>query len=259
MMRSLTPALASVLAFGPLMTASSQQPLETETARLPMRGALVLSGTYEFQTSAQGTEHALPFAFEYGIANRLALLVEPVLVTAIRPEVPPNATGLGDLEVTLQFLARTEHGWFPALAIAAEEKFPTATNRQIGTLRGDFTPYLIASKRFGHVDAHANLGYSFMGKPAGLAVQNTLNVALAVEDHVRRHLDVLAEVLSTTAAAIGREGEASVTAPEIAGAEQVWMIGARYRRGEHTWLSLGVTYDNTRAVLLRPGLTIELP
>lgn len=259
MMRFLIPALTSVLALGPLMTASSQQPMETETARLPMRGALLLSGTYEFQASAQGTEHALPFAFEYGIANRLALLVEPVLLTAIRPEVPPNATGLGDIEVTLQYLARSERGWVPALAIAAEEKFPTASDRQIGTRRADFTPYLIASKRFGNVDAHANLGYSFMGRPTGLAVQNTLNIALALEDHVTRRLDVIAEVLSTTAAALGGGGESSVAAPEIAGAEQVGMIGMRYRRGEHTWLSLGVTYDNTQAVLLRPGLTIQLP
>src|SRR5437899_12979627 len=99
-----TPLVAAVVAgmVGSWDVLRAQQPLETETARLPARGALLLSGTYEFQTAQQGTEHALPLALEYGITNRLTLLVEPVVMTAIRPDTPPNATGLGDLEVTLQ-------------------------------------------------------------------------------------------------------------------------------------------------------------
>ena len=165
----------------------------------------------------QGTEHAVPVALEYGIANRLALLVEPVLVTLIRPEAPPNATGLGDLELTLQVLARGEGRLMPALALAAEEKLPTATNRQIGTGRADFTPYLIASKHIGRNEVHANVGYSFMGKPAGLSVQNTINLALAIERQMTPRLGVVAEVLSTSAAAGADGGESSVNAPEIAG------------------------------------------
>ena len=237
----------------------AQQPLETETARLPARGALLLSGTYEFQTSPQGTEHAVPVALEYGITNRLTLLLEPVVMTAIRPETPPNATGLGDLEVTLQYLARPEQRLAPAIAFAVEEKLPTARNRQIGTGKADFTPYIIASKRFGRFDAHANVGYSFMGRPAGLAVQNTLNLALALEGYITPRFCTVAEVLSTSAAAGADGGESSVAAPEIAGAEQVAMLGVRYLHSRHSWFSLGVTYDNTGAVLLRPGVTLELP
>jgi hypothetical protein len=252
--------VAAVLgSLGAWQRLAAQQPLETETARLPRRHALVVSGTYEFQTSGQGTEHDVPLALEYGLTDRLTLLAEPVLLTAIRPEGSPNATGLGDIEVTLQFLAREEGRAMPALALAAEEKFPTATNRQIGSGRADFTPYLIASKRLGHFDVHANVGYSFMGRPAGLVVQNTLNVALAIEDHLTSRVDLMAEALSTTAAALGGGGESSLNAPEIAGAEQVGMVGVRYRRGPYTWLSLGLTYDNTQALLLRPGITLELP
>jgi hypothetical protein len=258
LMRTLIPSIYAVLLFaGSLHT---QQPLETETAHLPPRGALVFSGTYELQLSPQGTEHALPFAIEDGLANRLTVLIEPVLMTAIRPENPPNATGLGDLEVTLQYLARREQRLLPAIAFAVEEKIPTATNRQIGTGKADFTPSIIASKRFGRFDAHANVGYSFMGRPAGLAVQNTLNLALALEDYIMPRFAAMAEVLSTSAATgiEGGGGESSVTAPEIAGAEQVVMVGVRYLHARHTWYSLGMTYDNTSAALLRPGVTIEL-
>lgn len=219
---------------------------------------MLLSPEYEFQTSSQGTEHALPFAFEVGVTDRIALLVEPVAYTSIRPKSGLAASGAGDLEVTLQYLARRETFSMPALALAAEVKVPTARNRLIGTGRADFTPYLIASKRFGRVDLHGNIGYSFVGKPSGIIVQNTLNLALGLEDHVTPRFDLVAEMLSTTAAA-GSDGGETSNAPEIAGAEQVGMIGARFAVRPRLWFSLGATYDNTNALLLRPGLTIELP
>lgn len=239
-------------------SALSQQPLETETARLPLQGMLVVGSTYEFQTSAQGTEHALPFTFEYGLTDRLALLVEPVLRTWIRPKEGRKATGGGDLEATMQFLARRETRSFPALALAAEVKFPTARDTLIGTRRTDFTPYLIASKSFGRFDTHANIGYSFVGKPQNVPVQNTLNFALAVEDHLTTRFDLMAEILATTAAGTSGVPEGS-SSPEIAGAEQVAMVGFRYSVHPRAWLSLGVTYDNSNALLFRPGLTLETP
>jgi hypothetical protein len=74
---------------------------------------------------------------------------------------------------------------------------------------------------------------------------------------VSPRLDLLAEVLTTTAAGTGTPE--SATAPEIAGAEQVGMLGFRYAIRPRRWFSLGITYDNTSALLLRPGLTIESP
>ena len=252
-------ALASILVLHALATsrAHAQQPLETETARLPAHSTLVTGLTYEFQTSPQGAEHAVPLAFEYGISNRLALLVEPVLYTAIRPRMGQSATGVGDVETTLQFLLRAETTALPALVLAGEVKLPTARDTLIGTRRADFTPYLIASKAIGRTDLHANVGYSFVGKPDNVTVQNTINVALAVERHVSPRLDLLAELLSTTAAGTGTSESAS--APEIAGAEMVGMLGFRYAVRPRRWFSLGITYDNTNALLVRPGLTIESP
>lgn len=238
-------------------TASAQQPLETETARLPAQGTLLTALTYEFQTSPQGAEHAIPLALEYGLTNRLAILVEPVIFTSIRPSTGRSVMGVGDLEATLQLRVREERNAWPALAVAAEVKIPTARDTLIGTGRADFTPYIIASKAFGATEVHANVAYSFVGKPRNVAVQNSLGLALAIEHHYSSRLDLLAEFLSSTAAGTG--APESSTAPEIAGAEQVGMVGVRYavRRGQ--WLSLGITYDNTNALLLRPGFTIESP
>lgn len=82
----------------------AQQPLETETARPPKKGTVEVQTTFEFQTSKEGTERAVPLAFEYGITDRLSLLVEPVFYTAIRPKQGQQATGPGDLEVTLSLI-----------------------------------------------------------------------------------------------------------------------------------------------------------
>lgn len=248
-------AIACVLIALPAL---AQQPLETETARLPPAGTLLVAGTFEYQTSNQGSERAAPLAFELGVTDRLAILAEPVLYTSIKPSGGSAARGVGDFEVTGQYLFREEGGGVPALALGAEVKFPTARNTLIGTGKTDFTPYLIASKRLGAYDMHANIGYSFVGKPAGMPVQNTWNFALAAERHLTTKFDFVGEVLAATAASTAGDGENSPTAPEVAGAEVVGMLGARYALMARTWVTFGVTYDNTGAVLFRPGLTTEL-
>src|SRR4030081_2298180 len=110
------------------MVIRAQQPLETETARPPQKGAFEVQTSFEYQTSKEGTERALPFAFEYGITDRLSLMAEPVSHTAIRPRVGTRATGIGDLEITLSYLFAREKGRRPALAVAGEVKVPTARN-----------------------------------------------------------------------------------------------------------------------------------
>jgi len=44
---------------------------------------------------------------------------------------------------------------------------------------------------------------------------------------------------------------------EVAGAKTTRMIGIRYDINLNLALALGVTYDNNKAVLVRPGLTIH--
>jgi hypothetical protein len=251
--------------FGLLALAASlapiraQQPLETETARPPKEGSVEIQAAFEYQTSKEGTERALPFAFEYGITDRLSLMVEPVFYTAIRPKVGPRATGVGDLEVTLSYLFAREKGWRPALAIAGEVKAPTARNVLIGTRKTDFATYLIASKRAGKFDTHANIGYTFVGKPAGAQLKNFVNFALAEEYFVHPKFALVGEVLinsgSSPEAVAGATTPPPTVTPEISSGEIVGMGGFRYRLRERLFFTFGVSYDNNHAVLIRPGLT----
>ena len=231
------------------------QTLETETARFhPARSFQIASG-FEQQFSAEGRESAVPVALEYALTNTWELLVEPVPYTAIRPNVGPRATGLGDLELTVIHGLWTETAGRPAIAIAAEVKVATAESRLIGTDKTDFTGYLIASRRFGALDLHGNLGYTVLGKPAGVNVSNLIDFALGGTVPLGPKAIVFAEVLGNTTAAGGPENSA---APEIAGGELSGTIGFGRDVSRSLFLSLAASYDNTHAVMLRPGFTLRL-
>ncbi|HSR92504.1 MAG TPA: transporter [Gemmatimonadales bacterium] len=260
MMKPTLPKVALFLAtiLAPV-TGLGAQVLETETARLPKGGGIVLGQNFEFQTSNTGTEFALPTSLEFGLTDRLELLMEPVAYTAIRPKEGAHATGVGDLETTLTYLAHREGTGSPAVALAGEIKFPTAKNSLIGSGETDYTGYLIVSKRFGRLDTHANFGYTVLGQPEGASVSNTFNGALAFEYGLGSQSELFAEALGVTSAAPGEAaGSENPVAPELGGSELVGTLGFGTSIGSALFVSLGISYDNTQAVLLRPGFIVKL-
>ncbi len=254
---------AAVAGIGiPLTTSSaSAQILETETARPIGKGAFEASGNFEYQTSSEGHESAIPFAIEYGATDRLELLLEPVAYTAIRPKVGRRATGGGDLEATATYLVRRETSRTPAIALAGEVKFPTTSNTLIGTGKTDFAGYLIASRRFSRLETHANLGYTIVGKPADAQLKNIFNFALGWEWGFNPSSELYGEFLANTAASAA--GESSVTPPgattaEAPSGEVVASMGLAKYVVHAMRLFLGVSVDNNGAVLLRPGFTLRM-
>jgi hypothetical protein len=242
--------------------ASSAQVLETETARLRVKGAVQAGANVDLQTSTEGHELAIPFLFEYGITDRWELVVEPVAGTWIRPHAGRRAAGAGDTEVTLQYLAASETGRRPAMAVAGEVKIPSARNSLIGTGRTDVAAYFIASKRVGNLDAHLNVSYTVVGQPPNApSLSNTIGGAFAGMYSLTTRWRVYGEVLTVTAAT--SQGEQTVLSsagplvPEAAGQELVGTIGTGVYLTPKLFLSLGISYDNTRAVLFRPGITFR--
>ena len=233
------------------------QILETETARILKRGAIEVASNFEFQTAKDGREYAVPFAIEFGLGDRLELLIEPVAYTRIRPSVGRQATGRGDIEVTMTTLFARETASHPAIAVAAEVKIPTARDVLIGTGKADVAGYLIASRRFRRLDAHANLGYTIVGQPRGVHLQNIVNGAIGLQYSLGRHAELFGEVLGNTAALAEGDSPASapgVTVPEAPAGEQVGTIGVARDMVPGLKLSIGIAYDNNGAVMLRPGL-----
>ncbi len=254
--------ISVALLFVPYAYARAAQPLETETARTLPAGRSEVGLTFERQISSEGTETAAPIAVEYGLSDRVELLLEPVFFTYIRPKTGSSARGAGDLEATLTGRLNDERSFLPALAVAAELKYPTATNLQIGTGVPDYTGYLIASKRIGAFDTHLDVGYTVPGRPDGIALINYWNFAAAGEFRATERMTLMAEVLgNTTSLPDAAEGAPatpeSPTTPEASGGETIGMIGATFRLSETVLLAGGVTYDNRHAVLFRPGITFR--
>lgn len=258
----------------PTPVAQAAQPLETETARLVEAGSLRVESTFEFQTSSQGQEYLFPLAFTYGLRNDLELVVEPVVYSLIRPNGGSRAYGFGDTEITMIYRFFDETPTLPALAIAGEVKIPTTHNKAIGTGEVDFGPTLIASKQFGKLDTHLNLGYFVLGNPSGVKLKNIVTYAAAAVYHLNSKIDLVGEVIGNTSSSPrleGPEGAGERAAmfltraqeaggenslvPEATGGEVTGMLGARYYLQPNCFVSLGVTYDNSNAVLIRPGLT----
>ncbi|HEV7365930.1 MAG TPA: hypothetical protein VGN76_08815 [Gemmatimonadales bacterium] len=239
---------------------AAAQILETETARPVGKGILETSGNFEYQTSSEGHEVALPFAIEYGISDRLEFLVEPVAYTAIRPNVGPQATGAGDLETTLTYLFHRETG-APALALAGEVKFPTTNDTLISTGKTDYTAYLIGSKRFGRLDTHADIGYTVVGKPAGAQLKNIWNFAFGWERTLGSSTELYGEFIGNTAASATPEASGppppGTTSPEAPSGEFVTSLGIAQYVVPSLRLSLGLSIDNNSAVLFRPGFTLR--
>lgn len=243
------------------------QPLETESARMLPHGAMKFEGSVEWQTSSDGQEVALPLVFDYGISDRLELSLEPVAYTRIHPKIGTNSSGIGDFEATLKWLAMAESEHRPALAFGAEVKIPTAKNRQIGTGKTDFRGFVAVSRRIDQWDLHANAGYTVLGKPTGLAIDNIFDYALAAEFHVSDQLTWLAEITGHTSATGEAPDSGPVVpvlstsenplAPELASNETIGMVGARYLWRPGAALTLGLTYDNNNAFSIRPGVSIR--
>jgi len=222
------------------------------------RGVFKIEATAEYQHSKDGTERAFPLVFEYGLTDRTEITVEPVFGTSIRPKSGPTASGAGDIEVTLTHLLLPEAGGAPAFAVAGELKIPTARNRLIGTGKTDFTVWGIASKRLDRLDLHGNLGYTVVGNPAGTHLKNIIDYALAEELHVNPKFDLVGEIIGNTSST-GDTVEGSTPNPnlpaEATTAETSAMIGVRYHPSRALFFSIGVSYDNNYALLIRPGVT----
>lgn len=236
------------------------QPLETESTRILSPGKFELEAGFEHQRSADGTESAVPLAIEYGVTSRLELLVEPVLYNRIHDKGAASQTGIGDVEVTATSLLHRERNGSPSIALAGEVKIPTAKNYRIGSGETDYSLYLIGGKRSGRWDTQVNVGYTIVGAPSGVHVNNMENFAVSEEYRWKEQWQLVGEVFGHTAAQNVGEGTATPTnpsTPEIGGAEVVGAIGARYLSLDGFTYTLGLSIDNNGAFLVHPGITLR--
>lgn len=141
---------------------------DTQTARIigeeghwVMENALQLEKdkdgkTWTFETGIQYTPEPFP---------RLQLLVEPTFWERDEPKDGPAVSGIADTDFTVAYVAIPAQGPWPPVIVAGKVKFPTASDREIGTGKVDYSFSLITGREFGELDVGLELEYERFGDP----------------------------------------------------------------------------------------------
>jgi hypothetical protein len=237
--------------------AFARQPLETETARLPEKGHGDIQLEFEYATSDEGRDIATPIVIEYGITDRLKLVVEPDVYASTKPKGGRAVHGFGDTEAKLVYLVSEESGSSPALAIAGEIKIPTGKKPDLSSGKVDYRFFGIASKRTGKFDLHANLGYTFVSSPVGENLPNIIDYSVAAEYIISPKFSLVSEILGTSPVGGGKLATPLPAGTETEGTTITGLIGGIYRISPKMEFALAATYDTGSSLLIRTGFTFK--
>lgn len=215
-------------------------------------GGFLVGAAFEYTNDEEAQEFVYPFFAEYGLKSTLKLVGEWDY-TQISSKVPAvtSASGLGDLETSVEWEFVTERRRRPALTVEFGVKWPTASYPNICSGETDYTAGLIASKAVRpDLDFDFGVQYTRVGDPPGFDLGNILEVSWAAEWEVRHNLTLEAELL------ISLEGHArgSVGSPGtgVGGAGRLFGGG-----GAEYELGMGVAYHLNDFHKFEPGIVIQ--
>ncbi|MDB6173107.1 MAG: hypothetical protein JWL59_2418 [Chthoniobacteraceae bacterium] len=228
-----------------LMPVRADLVLETETAELGHKGEGLFSMALQFEKEKDGSRTIFTLnQFEYAVTDRGEILIEPFFKEWDRPKGEARFSGMGDLEITPSYMVVLEKPYVPAIVLAFKLKVPTAKNRNIGTGRFDYQPYVIFGKSYGHWVFNANFGYDIITSPAGEGLKNQFIYDFSVEYKITESWSVFAEVFANSKPTVEEKGT-------FAGA-----IATEYQFGKHFNAFASVGYDSDHLLNFRPGINI---
>ncbi len=250
-MNPLTPSPRTLLAtlfIGAALTASLRADLvlETETAELGKKGDMLISTGVQFEREKDGSRTTFTLnQYEVAITDRAELLIEPFFVEWDNPKDGKSFHGMGDLEITPSYMIVLEKPYVPAVVLAFKLKVPTAKNREIGTGKFDYQPYIILGKTYGNWVFNFNLGYDFVTSTGGEKLSNQFIYDLSVERKITENWSVFAEIFANTKPTVGEKGTFS-------GA-----VATEYHFTKHLNAFVSVGYDTDGLFNVRPGFNVE--
>ncbi len=220
--------------------------LETETAELGKKGEGLFSFSVQFEREKDGSTTQFTLTqLEYALSDRAEILIEPFFQEWDQPKGVKRFHGAGDLEITPSYMVVLEKPCIPAVVLAFKLKVPTARNRDIGTGKYDYYPYLIFGKTYGRWVFNANFGYNFITSPSKDEHLNSQFIYdFSVERRMTEKWSVFAEVFANSSPASGERGTFS-------GA-----IATEYQFGKHFNAFVSVGYDTDHLFNVRPGFNV---
>lgn len=244
---SLRPLLAAFCLSAALITPlRADTVLETETAELGKRGEGLFSFSVQCERDKDGSTAQFTLTqIEYAITDRAEILIEPFFQEWDQPKGGKRFHGMGDLEITPSYMIILEKPYVPAVVLAFKLKVPTAKNRDIGTGKFDYLPYVIFGKTYGKWVFNVNLGYNFITSPSRVdQLKNQFIYDLSVEYKVTPKWSVFAEVFANSSPATGSKGTFSAA------------VATEYQFTNHFNTFISVGYDTDGLFNVRPGFNI---
>ena len=247
MMKHSSPAALLGAAFLSLSTLTSRADLaiETETGDLGKKGESNFSQGVQFDHDHDGHTSFLLNQYEYAFTDNVEILIEPFFYQWTKLKDGTSFEGIGDLEITPSFKFIQETDTCPGIVFSFKVKVPMASNREIGTGKFDYYPYLILNKHIGEWDINVNLGMEFFGQTEGDAYQrNQLIYDLAVQHPITDKLEFIAEIFGNSKPSADEKGT-------FAGA-----VALEYEVNKHFNFFVSVGYDTDHTFSVRPGFNI---
>jgi hypothetical protein len=209
---------------------------------------IVVGSGLELQSNSQETEYDFPLLLEYNFSEQLKLSLEPNFVQIVATSRDARTVGgFGDLETSVEYEFLRERRYRPAISAQGLVKWPAATDPDLGTPGHDYSVGLIASKDLVYFDVDLNLLYTLVGDPAQ---SDNLQIALAVEYHLNRRFDIIAEAVTTIGGGGVRglngtfTGLGSATEGAGGGNETEGTVGVAWHASKYLKLEQGVTYKS---------------
>ena len=170
---------------------------------------LTIGSGIEFETDKEDSQYDFPMLLEYNFTQTLKLTIEPTVVH-ISSKVKDGriVTGLGDTETSLEYEFVRERRYRPALTVEGLTKWPTATDRDIGSPGRDWSLGLIVSKDLVFVDVDLSALYTFVEDSKE---QETFEISMAGQWQLNHLFDIEGELVHTfgTGRILGSPGSIS--------------------------------------------------
>lgn len=214
--------------------------IETETAELGKQGDIGNSNSLEIERAPDGWAIGTVQQLEYAITDRSEILIEPFFQDWEFPNDEKSFHGIGDLELTPSYMFVVESTWVPALVAAFKLKVPMAQNRDIGSGKFDYYPYLIVGKKLGPYVTNFNVGVNFVTPPDGEG--GSMEKDLIWDAEIQRDLadfTVFAEVYSS-----------EDQDPTVSGAVE-------YHFTKIVSAFVAGSYSRDKVAIVRPGFNLE--
>ncbi len=220
--------------------------LETETAQLGKKGTFATSAAFQMEKSSDGSTHFFTLnQFEYALTDRAEILIEPFFYDVSRPIGEATTRGMGDLEITPSYMIFEETKDTPAIVLAFKVKVPTATNRDIGSGKFDYQPFIIIGKTYGPLIVNFNLGYDFITPTSDERLRDQFNADISVEYVIVPEWSVYAETFVNSSPVAGERGTVS------------FAIATEYRFTEHVNAFVSIGDDTDQVANVRFGMNFE--